>query len=135
MVKTGTFARYMAMAADARLEWVPTSEAVKPRVSLPMRVTAARMSTRSSVFLIRVILFRTSAVFTVQVGCAPVELRCGALSRPTGEMGRRLGREKCDGDCISKVQVGVRVREFLTVAEKGDVSELHSSGAPIGRLA
>eukprot|EP00957_Ditylum_brightwellii_P031121 2357963-Ditylum_brightwellii.AAC.2 len=98
MVKAGTFARYMAMAAEAQLEWVPTSAAVKPRVSLPMHVTAARMSTRSSVALILVILPLTNAVFTVQVCCAPgiAVTRCTVSAQRSA--GQRVGsRDRCMG--------------------------------------
>ena len=35
MANTGTPARYMAMAAPARMEWVPTSEGAKPRQCAP----------------------------------------------------------------------------------------------------
>jgi len=41
MVKTGMFARHMAIAAAERLEWVTTSLASKPSMSLPMACTAA----------------------------------------------------------------------------------------------
>ena len=47
MVKTGTPARYMAIAAADRSEWVPTSVAEYPRASLPMHVTTARMLMRT----------------------------------------------------------------------------------------
>jgi hypothetical protein len=41
MVKTGTPARYMAMAPPDRVEWVPTSRWEKRRTSGPMRLAAA----------------------------------------------------------------------------------------------
>ena len=47
MVNTGTPAKYMAMAAADRSEWVPTSVAEYPSSSLPMHVTTARMLVRT----------------------------------------------------------------------------------------
>ena len=41
--------RYIIMAPPARLEWVPTSELVKPRISKPIASTAALMSIKYSV--------------------------------------------------------------------------------------
>ena len=46
MVKTGTPARYIAMAVADRSEWVPMSVAEHPRVSLPMHVTTAQILVR-----------------------------------------------------------------------------------------
>ena len=44
MVQIGTLSRHAIMAKDARTEWVPTSSLENPKVSMPMKSTAALMS-------------------------------------------------------------------------------------------
>ena len=39
IVKVGTLARYIAIAAPERMEWVPMSSGPKPRISLPIALT------------------------------------------------------------------------------------------------
>ena len=48
IVKTGTWARYIAMAAPLGAEWRPTSLAVKPKESEPIEVVAKRRRFNSS---------------------------------------------------------------------------------------
>ena len=66
MVYTGTPARYIAMAAADRLEWVPTSAASKPRTSFPIAVTRSRIRSRTCLDVTRPVV--PSAFWYVQTG-------------------------------------------------------------------
>ena len=52
MVKVGVFARYSAIAAPERIECVPSSSGLKPRVDSPMHRAAARRAVRTAVEVI-----------------------------------------------------------------------------------
>ena len=72
IVKTGTPARYIAMAAPDRIEWVPTSPCAYPSLASPRNDTVAQMQSRS-ILDVMAIIFPLSrwTVFTGVSGLVP----------------------------------------------------------------
>ena len=64
IAKTGTPPRYIAIAAPARMEWVPTSCCWMRRLSSPMATTPSRRADSMCLLVMWAIRFRTKTVDT-----------------------------------------------------------------------
>ena len=120
MVKVGTPARYMAMAAPDLMEWVPISEGLKPSLSSPRSCAAERSFERTVVEVIVLSLPLTRMVLTVESSFVPGQertLRTTDAQDLTGQ--RRLSPDLCivTDSCLSSLFWNSKVMEKISARE------------------